>query len=146
MPVMNVTRFEHFFRTAAGLDVDKEDLKRYNEFVDRNLADLYLMAGVTAKTNGRDVLQPYDFPITKGLQELVREFEKLFPELEDVLDEMTSRPPDVVLSDEAEAWVPRVAGGVSLGLARTFKIIEPDLVNPRTRHWDTAFRLFDLLL
>lgn len=146
MPVLNVTRFEHFFRTAAGLNVDKEDLKRYNEFVDRKLHDLYLMAEVTAKTNARDVLQPYDFPITKGLQELIREFSELFPDLEEVLGEMTSRPPDVVLSDEAAAWVPRVAGGVSMGLARTFKIVEPDLRNPQSRHWDTAFRLFDLLL
>ncbi|MET9630481.1 DUF1931 family protein [Lentzea sp. NPDC006480] len=146
MPVMNVTRFEHFFRTAAGLDVDKDDLKRYNEFVDRKLHDLYLMAQVTAKTNARDVLQPYDFPITKGLQERIREFGELFPELADALGEMAPRPPDVVLSDEAEAWVPRVAGGVSVGLARTFKIIEPDLKNPQSKHWETAFRLFDLLL
>ncbi len=28
MPVMGVTKFERFFREAAGLDVDKDDLKR----------------------------------------------------------------------------------------------------------------------
>lgn len=54
---MNVAGFEHFFRTAAGLDVDKEDLKHYNDFVDQQLQDMYLMAGVTAKTNARDVVQ-----------------------------------------------------------------------------------------
>lgn len=146
MPVMNVARFEHFFRTTAGLDVDKEDLKRYNDFVDQQLQDMYLMAGVTAKTNARDVVQAYDFPITKGLQERIREFDNVFAELEDALDAMVPRPPDITLSEEAEAWVPRIAGGISLGLAHTFKILEPDLVNPQTKHWESAFRLFDLLL
>lgn len=59
---------------------------------------------------------------------------------------MAPRPSDITLSDEAEAWVPRIAGGISLGLARTFKIVEPKLVNPQTKHWESAFRLFDLLL
>jgi hypothetical protein len=143
---MNVVKFERFFRAAASLDVDKDDLKRYNDFVDQQLRDMYLMAGITAKTNARDVVQAYDFPITKGLQERIREFDELFADLEDVLDAMAPRPPDITLSEEAEAWVPRVAGGISLGLARTFKIIEPGLANPQTRHWESAFRLFDLLL
>ena len=146
MPVMNVARFEHFFRAAAGLDVDKDDLKRYNDFIDQQLRDMYLMAGITAKTNARDVVQAYDFPITKGLQERMREFDKLFAELENALDTMVPRPPDITLSDEAEAQVPHIAGGISIGLARTFKIIEPALVNPQTKHWESAFRLFDLLL
>lgn len=146
MPVMNVSRFERFFRAAASLDVDKDDLKRYNDFLDQQLQDMYLMAGITAKTNARDVVQAYDFPITKGLQERIREFDDLFADLEDVLDAMAPRPPDVTLSEEAEAWVPRIAGGISLGLAHTFKIIEPGLANPQTKHWESAFRLFDLLL
>src|ERR1700704_1927884 len=29
MTVMNIAKFERFFRLAAGLDVDKEDLRRY---------------------------------------------------------------------------------------------------------------------
>jgi hypothetical protein len=35
VPVMNVTKFERFFRLAGGLDVDKTDLKRYSDFVHR---------------------------------------------------------------------------------------------------------------
>ncbi|MFC9631532.1 DUF1931 family protein [Streptomyces mirabilis] len=34
MTVMGVSKFERFFRAAAGLDVDKNDLKRYRDFVD----------------------------------------------------------------------------------------------------------------
>ena len=34
MTVMSIARFERFFRAAAGLDVDKNDRKRYSDFVD----------------------------------------------------------------------------------------------------------------
>ena len=35
MPVVSVAKFERFFRAAAGLDVDKNDLKRYSDFVNQ---------------------------------------------------------------------------------------------------------------
>ncbi|MDB6160484.1 MAG: hypothetical protein JWO04_4190, partial [Gammaproteobacteria bacterium] len=31
MTVMNIAKFERFFRLAASLDVDKEDLRRYSD-------------------------------------------------------------------------------------------------------------------
>jgi hypothetical protein len=34
--------------------------------------------------------------------------------------------------------------GLSLALARTFKIIDGNLKNPATEHW--CFRIFDLLM
>ena len=42
VPVMTVDKFERFFRAAAGLDVDKKDLKRYSDFVDHKIYDLLL--------------------------------------------------------------------------------------------------------
>ena len=42
VPVMNVSKFERFFRVAGGLDVDKTDLKRYSDFVHRKAYDLLL--------------------------------------------------------------------------------------------------------
>jgi hypothetical protein len=149
VPVMGVATFERFFRAAAGLDVDKSDLKRYNEFVNHKLYDLLLMARTAARANARDVIQPYDLPITKGLQESVRDFDKLDEKIElvPILDDIAARPPlEVAIGAEAEAWIPRIAGGLSVALARTFKLIDPKLPNPRTAHWDTAFRVFDLLL
>ena len=53
---------------------------------------------------------------------------------------------DLVLSDEAEARLPELAGGISAALARCFRILSPDLRNPRTEHWEQAHRIFDLLL
>lgn len=147
--IVGVTQFERFFRAAAGLDVDKNDLKRYSDFVNRKIYDLLLRGEAAAKANGRDVIQPFDLPITKGLQESVHEFRKLNEqiELEPILDQLMARPPlDLAYGMETEARLPEIAGGLSLALARTFKIIDPDLKNPQSEHWERSFRIFDLLL
>jgi hypothetical protein len=149
MPVMGVAKFERFFRAAAGLDVDKSDLKRYNEFINHKLYDLFLMARVAARSNARDMIEPYDLPITKGLQESMREFDKLDEQIElaPVLSDLAALPPlEVGVSETAASWLPRIAGGLSVALARTFTIIDPELKNPQSTHWKAAFRVFDLLL
>jgi len=82
VPVMTVDKFERFFRAAAGLDVDKKDLKRYSDFVDHKIYDLLLRGKAAAKENGRDIIQPSDLPITKGLQESMHAFRKLDEDIE----------------------------------------------------------------
>jgi hypothetical protein len=149
MAVMNVTTFEHFFRAVAGLDVDKADLKRYAEFVNHKVRDLLVRAAAVAKENLRDVIEPHDLPITKGLQENIQAFENLDEEtrLMSILDKLTMRPPlSREYGGETNARLPAVAGGLSVALARTFKIIEPGLKNPQSEHWERAFRVFDQLL
>jgi Domain of unknown function (DUF1931) len=42
MALMGIDKFERFFRVAAGLDVDKSDLKRYSDFVNGKIYDLLL--------------------------------------------------------------------------------------------------------
>jgi hypothetical protein len=49
-------------------------------------------------------------------------------------------------SEETEARLPGIVGGLSLGLAHTFTVIDAKLKNPQTGHWERAFRIFDLLL
>jgi hypothetical protein len=149
VPVMSVSKFERFFRAAAGLDVDKNDLERYNDFVNRKIYDLLLRGKAAATENGRDIIQPSDLPITKGLQERIHEFRELDEEIElgSILEYIARLPPlDVTYSDETEARLPGVVGGLSVALARTFRIVEPGLKNPQTRHWERAFQIFDLLL
>ena len=68
MAVANVARFERFFRAAANLDVDKDDLKRYNDFISAKVYDMMLIAEGNAKANDRDVLEFRDLPISKGMQ------------------------------------------------------------------------------
>jgi hypothetical protein len=149
MPVMAVNKFERFFRVAASLDVDKDDIKRHSDFVGGKLYDLLLIGQATAKANDRDIIQPNDLPITKGLQESIHQFRKLDEEIElqPILAQLATWPPlDVTISEETESRLPGVVGGLSLALARTFKIIDPEVKNPQTEHWERAFRVFSLLL
>ena len=149
MEVMAIAKFERFFRLAASLDVDKSDLKRYGDFVNDEIYDLLLRAQAAAKANGRDVIEPYDLPITKGLQERIHEFRRIDEqiELQPILDQLAARPPlDLAYSEETEARFPEIAGGISVALAHSFKVIDPDLKNPQTKHWECVLRIFDLLL
>jgi len=149
MALMGVSRFKRFFRAAAGLDVDKDDLRRYSDFVNRKVYDLLLIGQATAKANRRDVIEPWDLPITKGLQESVRDFERTDEEVElwPILEQLAALPPlDFAYSEETEARLSGLVGGLSLGLARTFKVLDPKLKNPQTAHWERTFQIFDLLL
>lgn len=149
MPVMGVTRFVRFFRVAAGLDVDKNDLKRYNEFIDQKIYDMLLEAKATAKANHRDIIQPRDLPITKGLQENLHRFRRVDEEVElaPILEQLAARPQlDVTLADETENRLPEIVGGLSVALARAFQLVYPDRKNPQTAEWEGIHQLFDLLL
>jgi hypothetical protein len=42
--------------------------------------------------------------------------------------------------------LPAIAGGLSVALARAFKIMDPELKHPVTEHWERAFQIFDQLL
>lgn len=149
MAPMGMSQFERFFRAAASLDVDKDDLRRYTDFVNRKIHDLLLIGQATAKANARDVIEPWDLPITKGLQETIHGFRGMDEEAElrPILEQMIAIPPqELAYSQETEGRLPEIAGGLSLGLARTFDILDPKLKNPQTEHWERAFRVFDLLL
>ncbi|SRR6266436_1623475 len=139
MSLMGIAKFEHFFRLSAGLDIDKADLKRYSDFVDGKIYDLLLRGQAAAKAIGRVTIEPFDLPITKGLQERINEFRNIDEQIElsSILDHLASRPPlDLAYSEEPEARLPEIAGGISVALARTFKIIDPKLKNPQADHWE----------
>ena len=97
----------------------------------------------------RVTIEPFDLPITKGLQQRIHEFRNIDEQIElrSILDHLASSPPlDLAYSEETEARLPEIVGGISVALARTFKIIDPKLKNPQTEHWERSQRLFDLLL
>ena len=149
MPIMGVAKFERFFRAAAGLDVDKADLKRYSDFVNHKIYDLLLRGEALAKANGRDIVEFHDLPVTKGLQERIHEFRKLEEAIanEPILESLIALPPlDLAYSEETGTRLPDIAGAISIALAHTFKIIDPELKNPQTEHWERSQRIFDLLL
>jgi len=147
--VTGVVKFERLFRVAASLDVDKQDLKRYSDFINRKIHDLLIRGEAGAKANGRDIIEPFDLPITKGLQESIHRFREIDAEIgfEPILDRMTMLPSlDLGTSYETENRLPDIAGGLSVGLAHSFKIIEPDLKHPHSENWERSFAIFGLLL
>lgn len=149
MSVMGVAKFERFFRAAASLDVDKDDLRRHNDFVGQKVYDLLLIGQAAARFNLRDVIEVWDLPVTKGLQESMDRFEELDEavELQPILDAVAARGPlDLALGVDTEARLPTIAGGVSVALAQALKLIDPRSKNPSSQHWERAYQLFDLLL
>ena len=149
MPVFGVARFERFFRLAAELDVDKDDLKRFSDFVEHELYDLLLMGQATASANLRDLVEPYDLPITKGLQENIHNFRKMDDdiELKPILERLATYPPlDRTPSEVTETRLPEIVGGLGLALAKILKTVDPETKNPQSRHWEGAMRIFDELM
>ena len=146
---MPVAKVEPFFRAAAGLDIDNADLKRYNDFINKNIHDLLIRGEAAAKAHGRDIIQPSDLPITKGLQECIHQFRELDEEIElkPVLEQLAGLPPlDLAVSTDTEERLPVSVRGLSLALARSFTIVHPGLKNPQSEHWECAIQLFSLLL
>jgi hypothetical protein len=149
MPVTGATRFQRFFRVVAGFNVDKDDVRRYNDFVNQKVWDLLIIARATAKANGRDVILPADLPIARGLKQSIQDFAEMEGELqlEPLLDRLAVRPQlGVALDEETDRLLPRVVGGFSVALARSLRLINPDLENPSTGHWEQVLRVFDQLV
>jgi hypothetical protein len=149
LAVTSVSTWERFFRAAAGLDVDKNDIKRHQDFIDARLRSLVVRAEAVAKANGRDLIELWDLPITAGLQACLHDFDRLDADLElaSALREITPLPPtDFGYSEQTRNNLVSVAGGVSVALARVLRLLDPDVKNPQSTHWERAERLFAVLL
>ena len=149
MPVMGFTKFERFFRAAGGVSVDRDDIKRYLDFVNDAIYELLLIGQATAKANVRDIIEPWDLPVTKGLQQSTHAFRRIAEEieLEPILESLTAHPPlDYALSDVTQARLPELFGGISVALARTFKLVDADMKAVHSEEWERAFSIFRLLV
>jgi Domain of unknown function (DUF1931) len=140
--------FERLFRSVANLKIDKNDVRRFQEFVDEQIDDIAIAGRNSAKWNGRDIVVPQDLPVTKGVQERMREFDKL-DEAEDIrelLRQVVRQPPaDVTFAEDTERLLPELFGGLSIALARSFRVVDPTVSNPSTEHWNRVFTLFRLV-
>src|SRR5690349_1910762 len=146
MPVPSgVPVFQRFFRSVGHIKVDRNDVKRFRDFVDEMIDDVAITGRNAATWNGRDVISPQDLPITKGVQERMREFDKLeeAAEIRALLAQTVRRPPaDVTFSDETEHVLVELFGGLAIALTRTFRAVDPEVVNPRTEHWERVTTIF----
>ena len=147
--VIAVKQFERLFREAASLDIDKNDIKRVDDFVNERLHDLLLLATAKAKANGRPAIAWIDMPITKGLQENINEFKKMDEDiaLKDILDSLSKLPIlDLPYDEELEKKIPDVFGGITISLAIVFKQVNPKLKNPATVEWEQVEGIYKILL
>jgi hypothetical protein len=137
--------FQRFFRSVGHVKVDRNDVKRFRAFVDEMIDDLAITGRNTATWNGRDVIAPQDLPITKGVQERMREFDGLdeADEIRGLIAETVRRPPaDVTFAEETEDVLVELFGGLAVALARTFRVVDPDVVDPGTEHWERVTTIF----
>src|ERR1700746_2881381 len=149
MPVMGLPSSSASSAPPGGVDVDQDDIKRCLDFVNDALYDLLLIGQPTAKANVRDVILPWDLPVTKGLQESVHAFERLEEEIElrPILESLAARPPlDAALADDTQARLPLLFGGISVALARMFTLIDAEVKAVHTGEWERTFSLFRLLI
>ncbi len=149
MSLTGVSKFEAFFRKAGSMDVDKADIERLYDFTNNAIYRLLVLGMKNAKSNGRDVLWYTDMPITEGLSNSIREFEKLNEELdlEGILEHITHLPPlKYEIGEDIEAELPKIAGGIGVALIKSFKIMNPGKRNPQTQDWEKAQRIFETLL
>jgi hypothetical protein len=91
---MGFTEFERFFRKAGQVRVDRDDVKRYLDFVNDVIYDMLLIGQATAKANARDIIEPWDPPITAGLQQCMHQFGRIDEDIElrPILDSLAARP------------------------------------------------------
>jgi hypothetical protein len=149
MELMGIPQFEQFFRQAASLEIDKDDLRRFDDFISDRTYKLLTRAEAAAKSNGRDIIEPNDLPITKGLQECMHAYRKIDQDIElaPILERLTKLPPlDLDYSEETKERIPQVSGGLGVALARCFRVLDDEIKNPQTHHWDKADQVFELLL
>ena len=149
MAVMGSTKFERFFREAGQVRVDRDDVKRYLDFVNDVIYDALLIGQATAKANARDIIEPWDLPITAGLQECMHQFRRTDEDIElrPILDSLAARPPLAsALGEETQARLPLLFGGISVALARTFHVLGAELTAVHTDEWDRAFSLVRILI
>jgi hypothetical protein len=147
--VMGVAKVEALFRRSAGLDLDdKNKVALCLDIVEGKLHDLLLVAEETALSNGRDEILPQDIPLTKGLRKTIKDFEALNEEvpLEDVASFVASLPPlKTSYSEEVKEFLPKIAGGLMVALAKLTKLFSSDR-RPSVDELKKARQALDLTL
>jgi hypothetical protein len=122
---------------VGGLEVDKQDLKRYGDFINREIYDLLLRGQAIAKTSGRNIIEPFDLPITKGLQESIHTFRKVNEDIElaSVLGHLTARPPlDIAYSDDLHEKIEDPKTPLPVLTLRVFEIAVDNIERLCERH------------
>ena len=146
--VMAVSQFERLFREAASLDIDKSDIKRLEDFVNARLHALLVAGQARAKQEGRDLIDVHDVVVTEGLKENIRRFRAMDEALAlaPILERLSTLPPlNLGYTAALEAAIPEIVGGITVGLARVFRVLDAEMKNPMAQHWAEAEEIYAIL-
>jgi len=116
---------------AAGLDVDKSDLKRYSDFVNGKIYDLLLLGQAAAKATAASSSSPLIRPL-QGAAGDIHDFRNIDEqiELKPILDHLAALPAlDLIYSSEPKKSAPRDAGA-SVSRSAALQIIDPEVEEP----------------
>jgi len=147
--VMGIPRLQRFFEATASLETDRDDLKRYCRFVNEKIAGLMIRAQAVAEENGCDIIWLSDIPITRGLQECIQHFQQMHEQLEvtALLEHLAGLSQlHLDYSLETREALGDISGGLSVALAGTFRILDPQLRHPHGEQWERCFQIFSLLV
>lgn len=149
MYLLGIAGFERFFLQAAGLEMDKNDFRRFDDFVNNKVYDVLVRAVETARENGREVVEPRDLPVTAGLARSIHAAAALdgSVSVEAILEHLARRDAlGLPLSDATLQRLPELTAGLAVALARSFRILDESLKTPTSIQWDKATRIVDLLV
>jgi hypothetical protein len=79
----------------------------------------------------------------------MHQFKRIDEDIEQrpILDSLAARPPlAFALSEETQARLPLLFGGISVALARTFHVLDSELTAVHTDEWDRAFSVVRILI
>jgi hypothetical protein len=144
-----LAKIESFFRVAAGIDIERGDVARCSTFLRAKIDDLLTGAEVHARMRCHDRIESRDLQLSQSLQGCVSIFERIDEQIEmrTLLGYLASLPrAHLDTSTEAVENLSAVAGGLSVALACSLRIADPDLRKPRTVRWQRALQLVELLV
>ncbi len=151
--IVGYSRLESLYRAFLGLDLDKSKAEMIIDVSSKKLEDLFRVGMERAYVRGSDVVEYYDLPITKGLQETIkwyrREREKHNDprlELGPIVDYLMDRVKGLVIGETVRDNLQDLTAAVLLLIGRVIKYVDPGTRKPSKEAIERAARILDLTL
>ncbi len=151
--VVGLPRLEALYRRFCGLDLDKSKAAEILEIAEKKLSDLFEVAAERAREEGRDVIKWRDLPITKGLSETMKRYEREREEYNDprldldpILEYLRPSFGGLEVDEEVKEKLPSLAATVLLLIGYIIKLVDPGVRKPSKTDIERAKRILDLTL
>ncbi len=151
--IVGYSRLESLYRTFLSMDLDKSKAELVIDVSSKKLEDLFRVGLERAYIRGSDVVEYYDLPITRGLQETIewyrRERERLNDprlDLGPIVDYLAGRVKGLVIGETIRDNLQDLTAAVLLLVGRVIKLVDPGTRKPSKEAIERAARILDLTL